>query len=330
MVVITIMETIYKFCKNADYIRINNSNIDDILNSNIPIDIKTNEITRSIDSSIDMTTIFHFPLNIKFDDTVRTEIDYMKTIELFYPSLFSWRFNGKHIECLGNILINNDDLGRFTRYNGVYGFIKSLGTRLIQVLKYRKHFDIYLKPETINTLISTGSINSMTDLYAIDINPDYPYDKILNFSKNRILTDVSIKTLDMKFWVREINPDFFKEYKENDTPKLELTQDSFASYPQCIKNIASLSKKGNHNRFLLATFLLKVHIQRDAKHQLDMMLSDDERNHMNTGNCKDQWRAILIKNYPCPSCRTMAIAGFCDHDCGKMSPKDIVEPRTCG
>jgi hypothetical protein len=70
-----------------------------------------------------------------------------------------------------------------------------------------------------------------------------------------------------------------------------------------------------------------VHGERDAKHQLDLVLSDEERNHINYGNCKDQWRTIVAKGYSPPSCKTMLELGFAEtiDDC--IGEIDKYEPE---
>jgi len=133
----------------------------------------------------------------------------------------------------------------------------------------------------------------------------------------------------MRYWIREINPDYYKANAFTDIKNKKIKADikSFGKYPPCIKKLAGLPKKGNYNRFLLATFLLGVHGERDAKQQFDMMLTDDERYHINNGNCKDQWRTIVTKEYSPPSCKTMIEAGFCPGNCGRPMPAYIEDEK---
>jgi len=126
--------------------------------------------------------------------------------------------------------------------------------------------------------------------------------------------------LNMKFWVREINPDFFKDSIPS-SKKIKLNNNTFNYYPPCIMQLAGMKSKGNYGRFLLSTYLLNIHHERDAKYQLDMMLSDEERNHINEGNCKGQWRAITAKQYPCPGCKLMKDHKHCPGECGFPSLK---------
>jgi DNA primase large subunit len=85
-------------------------------------------------------------------------------------------------------------------------------------------------------------------------------------------------------------------------------------YPPCIKRLAAQPKKGNYGRFLLSTFLLAIHSEKDARYQLSLMLTDDENNHMWTGNCKDQWKTIVSRNYAPPSMKTMIDTGLVEDD----------------
>jgi len=318
------LDNIYKFCETAREVYCETKNIEDVKNLSVTIDVDKDEIYRSIWGNND-TCIFNMSLQIKGNESLHDEIKYMQTIDMFYPETFSWRYNGKHIEVIAMIPINKEHLGIFTRYRGITEFISQLRKRLIAILKFRD-FNTELKYKTIYShILSTGSINNKTGCYVVDVSADESFYDIMSRSNKKIMKGLDIRTLDMKFWVKEINPDFYKEFHH--PPKMKKysikEEDIFSKYPPCIKKISGLPKKGNYNRFLLGTFFLGVHNERDAKHQLDVVLDDKERHHVNSGNCKDQWRAILIKNYSPPSCKTMIDAGFCDKDCGKAAPIDL-------
>jgi hypothetical protein len=258
-------------------------------------------------------------MNLLKYGTIHDEIKLMKTIELVYPDIFSWRFDGTNIECLAIIPMKKENMGIMTRYGGYYGFIRLLRDRLLEILKYRGDV-VILSKQIDNMIISTGSINYNTNMWAVDIQPNTKIEKILMYSASRIIKESVPKELDMKYWVRELNPDFYREAAPPMVTrnKYEVTPETMNQYPPCIKEIGNLKKKGNYARFLLGSFLLGIHNERDAKHQLDLMLTDKEREHVNTGNCKDQWRAILTKKYAIPSCKTMQEHGFCPGKCSKF------------
>ena len=303
-------EIIYNFCKNAEHIYYGTSVVDSLKDLRMELDFGKNEVYRSRRGNDD-THIFDMKMDVGVQGSLLDEVKCMKTIELFYPNTFSWRFDGEHIQAIALIQMSKENLGIFGRYNGVNSFIKYLRRQLINVLKYRDLSQVNYTDVIEDKILSTGSINSKTNSYVIDIlvNDD-PQIYIPWASATRRIRNPVLKTLNMKFWVREINPDYYKEVPVKKSKKYALTNDVWDKYPVCIKRIAALPKKGNYNRFLLATFLLGVHNERDAKHQLDLMLSDEERIHMNSGNCKDQWRAIVAKGYSPPSVKTMLELGF--------------------
>ena len=314
------MKHIYKFCKDAIHISGTTHEIESLSDYKINIDMNKDMIKRNRVST-DYSTIFDFPLLLNGADTLPEQVRYMRSIELFYPNKFSWRFNGKEIEAIARIPMKKEYLGIFGRYKGMYQFITYLRKQLINVLKYRDLVDDARAKVWYNEIIATGSLNIDTNLYAIDILPTYAESKILDNANNRIITDVEIKDLDMKFWVKEINPDFYKtiDYSKK-AKKYPITPEIWSKYPKCIGRLCKMEKKGNYNRFLLATFFLAVHNERDAKHQFDIVLSDTEREHINTGNCKDQWRAILARNYNPPSWKTMIESGHVKDDDDTSAP----------
>ena len=313
------MKNIFNFCDGAERISGCTEKIENLSKYLIKLDINKDEIYRSRYDK-DMTAVFNFILNIKNEQSLKEELVFMKTIELFYPNKFSWRFNGKHIEAIGKIPTETENLGIISRYGGIAEFIKYLRKRLLTILKYRGIHDVPSTIEIEEFILATGSLNSNTDLFCIPINTDMTYIDILNNSTKRNISGIGMKALDMKFWVREINPDFFKPYTEKTIKKYPISDKIFEKYPPCVHVIANKKLKGNYGRFLLSTFLLGVHNERDAKHQLDIMLSDEEKVHMNHGNCKDQWRTIVAREYSAPSCKTMIENGFCTENCGKPYP----------
>jgi len=311
------MNKTYEFCKNAERIYTTTGRTADMLGGNFNIDLESEEVYRDR-HDINSNCIFNMELGLKNGCTVKEEVDYMQTIELFYPNVFSWRFNGHHIECIGRIPVNNDTVVTLGRYRGEYGFIQMVRDRFLEILKYRG--DLLILAKVINPyIISTGSINMFKNMWVVDISPKDTFAQILNNSNNRRINSVKIKTLDMNYWIKELNPDFFREYEPfRNVSKYPVSISVMSKYPPCIQKLMLLKTKGNYPRFLLSTFLLGVHNERDAKHQLDMMLSDTERQHMNIGNCKDQWRAIVARRYSSPSCKTMIENGYCPFKCSRF------------
>lgn len=312
------MDKIERFCEGAESILVSSKRLESLKDGSIQIDLKTNEVYRSIYDK-DLSIIFQMEFN--FHIPLLNQIFFMKTIELYYPKMFLWRFNGQNIECLGYVPMVKENLGIFSRYKTVENFILRLRKQLVTVMRYRQVND-YIFDNVVNPYIyATGSINNTTNLYTIEISPQDSEVEILTKSCNRATEVTKIAHLPMRFWVREINPDFYKEpVLERFNRKIPVTNDVFKYYPECIKRLAAQKKKGNYGRFLLATYLLAIHNERDAKHQLDILLDDSEREHMNEGNCKDQWRAIITKNYPPPSGKTMIEQGYCGPHCGCIYP----------
>ena len=312
------MKHIDNFCHNAERISINTNNIPSVLNNEIEIDVNHDEVRRTR-YGIDGSCIFTMRMNILKHGTLNDEIKFMKMIELVYPKAFSWRFDGWHIECIALIPMKKEYMGILGRYKGSYGFIKMLRDRLLEILQYRG--DKVITSQMISTMIvATGSINSQTNAWSVDIKINDKAETIMANSAERKLRTSELTPLDMKYWVKEINPDYYKagEPPMQKRNKYLITEHIMKQYPPCIHKISGLKTKGNYPRFLLGSFLLGVHNERDAKHQLDIMLTDKEREHMNEGNCKGQWRALIAKQYPIPSCKTMIEHGFCPKQCDKF------------
>ena len=313
------MKHIYEFCKDAERIHCSSTSIESLKDLEIKINKNKDDVWRSRYNKDD-SCIFTYSLGLRKTENLYKEIDYMRTIELFYPDTFNWRFTGTHIECIALVPAKNDNLGIISRYGGSYGVVQYLRKQLNNILKYRDFTDVSASKYVSDKIIATGSLNIKTGFYVVNISPTMDIMSILMMAKNRTIVPVPMKELNMRYWVKEINPDFYKEIPEGKQKKYAISKDVHNTYPPCIKAIAGMKKKGNHNRFLLATFLLDIHNERDAKHQLDIMLNDSERAHLNTGNCKGQWRAITARNYPPPSCKAMIESGHCNEDCKRPHP----------
>ena len=311
------MNIIEDFCKDAETISINSYRVEDMFSHKFKINKSSDEIYRDRHDK-DGSFIFNMELGLKKNGTLNDEYKFMNTIELFYPNLFSWRFNGHHIECIAKVCLNKSTITSISRYRGENGFIQLMRSRFLEILQYRG--DLLITSKIINPhVIATGSINNTNNMWVVDINPKNTLAQIFINSNTRKLVSPTIKTLDMKYWIRELNPDFYREYERfKNVQKYPLSPTIMSKYPPCIHKIMQLKTKGNYARFLLATFLLGVHGERDSKHQLDLMLSDEERQHMNIGNCKDQWRAILSRKYSPPSCKTLIENDYCPFKCSRF------------
>lgn len=313
------MNLIFNFCENAEKIFVSSTEVKDLKKLQIKINPLKDEVWCSRYTK-SLGCLFDFSLKINPTTTIDDEIQYMQTIELFYPNTFDWRFNGEHVEAIAYIPMTKDNLGMFTRYGSVFNFIKYLRKQLSNILRYRGYEGLGIYKYIDHKIIATGSINTETQLYVVNISPSYSKTDILTLSNNRITSGFYPVTLDMRFWIREMNPDFFKLVPRLEKKMHPVSKEIVSKYPPCIKKLYAMPEKGNYNRFLLATFLLGVHKERDAKHQLDVMLTDAERTHMNYGDCKDQWRTIVVKKYTPPSCKTMIECGFCEDNCGRAAP----------
>ena len=306
------MDKIYEFCRDAERIYASTENTSSLKEMEINIDIKKDEVWRSIYNK-NMDCIFTFELSYGDGHSIVEQVDFMKTIELYYPGIFSWRYNGKNIEVTALVPFSKKEyLGIFGRYKGVLGFVSKLRHKITDVLKYRDFAGVAVTKFVDKKIIATGSINTETNMYCINISPDKSMGEIVIDANMRKMSGSGLKELDMRYWVREMNPDYYKDIRTKTTKKLPISDEIWTKYPKAIQKIAGLKKKGNYNRFLLATYFLGIHNERDAKHQLFSCLSDGERQHMSGGNCKDQWRAIVAKGYSPPSIKTLIEHGFAE------------------
>jgi len=316
------MKFIKQFCEGAERLAINTDNLLVMDTDILHVEFDKDSIKRSRMNN-DLSCIFNMTFDLNQSITLSEQISFMKTIELFYPDTFNWRFDGENIECYALLEMKPEYMTIYGRYRSVFDFIKQLRERLLTVIRYRGFKNLNISKFITSMVHVNGSINIDTELYVIEIEPSYDLFLILNNSKKRLSFIKETKPLNMKYWVKEMNPDFNRKIIVQHNNVIPLEDNTFSLYPPCIKNIAGLPKKGNYNRFLLATFFLAMHTQKDAKHQLLSVLSDSERNHILHGNCKDQWRSITVKKYNGPSCKTMVECGACTQDCGNPYPHFI-------
>lgn len=290
-------------------------------NELLKIDLTKNEIYRSIENRDD-SVLFVLDLTPELDKYFNNPIQMLlhtledaKSIEKVYPHIFKWVFDGLVLKAYAIVPSNNPKSHTtITRYGGTINFIKILRQHLRNIVKLKNakapSYNFFnIKEDVPETELSIGSINKKTELYSIGININSSYKTILNYSKINKSIDTQLNTLNMKYWAREINPDFITEAKhiKLDNP-ISLTDDTYNTYPAPIRRLMELPRKGNYNRYLIARFLLSVHSPKDAKFMYYAVLGEDEREHVKKGNCNTQWSYIRnnFKRYSCPSMKELA------------------------
>ena len=109
------MDKIYEFVKNSERVYCSTSDITTIKDLKLAVNPSKEEILCSRFST-ENDCIFNF----KFDTnaTLDEQLVLMKTIEMFYPDIFTWRFDGQSIELLGKVMNRKENLGRLSRYKG--------------------------------------------------------------------------------------------------------------------------------------------------------------------------------------------------------------------
>ena len=304
------------------------------------LDLEHHEIHRSIEYNNGNVLFVHSLLpkisDIHIDNPLQLLIKNIKqanVIELVYPDTFQWVFNGLNL-CAYAIIPSGSTISNttLTRYGGTRNFVKILNQHLTNIRTMEKgvspNYDFSSNKEAINeTEISIGSINMFNKLYSIPIDLRMGYKNILLRSKYCKVTDFNLKLLNMKYWAKEVNPDFINEAKHIKLKHSVSIDNGFDLYPPCVKNLMAIPKKGNLNRFKLARFLLNTHKPHEAKFVYDTVLTKEERDHIKNGNCNGQWNYIRnnLKLYNCPSCREMI--PFCDKGCKFGHPLEPIQNK---
>lgn len=323
---ITQISTISTFCNNAKYYLVkfpyDKGDFGKILKQEelIKVDLKNNEIYRSIEEK-DGNTLFAYSLRPKeaeelVDNPLQLLINNLeeaRRIERVYPGIFKWVFDGICIKAY-TIVPSGDSIANstITRFGGTEMFMKILRQHLDNIRKLgignTPNYDFLHNKDKIEEIeLSIGSINLFNKLYCISINLVMNYIEVIKKSRDNIQFNVPLTILNMKYWAKEVNPDFLMESKHI-TLKTPLAIDmEFKLYPEVIKRLMTLKYKGNYNRFLLARFLLSAHNPRDAKFIYDSVMGDEEKRHIESGNCKQQWNSFLnnFKRYGCPTMREL-------------------------
>jgi len=308
------MINIIKFCEGAETILCNTKEIDGLKDNTLSIEKETTAIQRTRYAK-DSSCIFTMELGTPHEQDIMLEWERLLTVSQFYPGIFSYRYNGRHLEVIANIPMIIKYAGAIRRFGNSFNFISLLRKRINKILRLKNLLSNDLTLLVDVNILATGSINLDTNVFCVDIAKT---DTVIGVYKRAMTGEVitpEIKQLDMKFWAREINPDMNKSASRyHSEKKYPISDDIMTYYPPCIQRLASQPKKGNYGRFLLSTFLLAVHSEKDAKYQLSLMLTPDENEHMRNGNCKDQWKTIVGRNYSPPSVKTMIDAGHVEDD----------------
>jgi len=324
---------IYEFLKNSKYYSIVYSYDNDeelgriIKNEELKeIDFSENEIHRSIEyRNDDRLFVIDF-----VDDSRRfvdnnlqiflNSFDDARAVEEVYPNIFTWVFDGFCIKGYA-IVPSGSPISHPTisRYGGTSNFISILRRHLKNIagLKKGKSPDYNfsnLQDKIKETEISIGSFNKKYGNYSIVIDLKDSWKDILKNSTKCISLDIDLTTLKMKYWTKEVNPDFISEAKHiklNNPIRVKGIDERkiFDLYPAPIKRLMALQDKGNYNRYLLARFLLSVHAPDDAKHLYYTIIgiNPKELDHVKSGNCSTQWNYIInnLDKYDCPSMKEL-------------------------
>lgn len=301
------MKNILAFCENAESIFFNTEKVETPLNTKqLKIDEDKVAVYRTRFSK-NGDYIFNFKLSDNNNNDLNTEIERVDTLQQMFPNLFSYRYNGEHMEVVAWIKGFASNKVAVKRYKNVTAFIKLLRKKLNYVLKLKK-LQVHEYDVVLPTIISTGSINIFTNAYCVD----YQFEEQTSFMRRIIsgdVVDTTLKVLDLSYWLKEIPPVKQKTTKKSFS-KYPVTSDIIDYYPPCIKRLIEVPRKGNYGRYLLATFLLAVHHEKDAEAQFYNLLTMDEKEHVLDGNCSEQWEVIVERKYPPPSVKTMIDNGY--------------------
>ena len=320
------LKTIRRFCDGANYYLVRyDKDFGKILDKEeiIKINIEENEIFRS---TLYKNDDLLFALDLKYESNNYIEnplqlllrtLEDARAIEAVYPHIFTWVFNGLNIKAYAIIPSGTPKThSTISRYGGTENFYKVLSKHLKNISKMKKgqspDFNfLEIKDVIPENELAIGSINKTTGMYSICVDLSMTYNQILKASQKFISKDCMFNRLDIKYWAREVNPDFITDAKHLKLKEpISISDDVFNLYPLPIKRIMGLKHKGNYNRFLISRFLLSVHSPKDAKFMYFSILGEDEREHVKSGNCSTQWNYVMnnMKRYDCPSLRE--VSGF--------------------
>jgi len=321
------LQIIEKFCNNARYYFVKFENNRDgefgkIISGAdlLSIDLENNEVHRSIEYQND-DRLFVYDTKphgniIKAENPLQlliNNVEEMNIIERVYPNIFKWVFDGISIKAYAIVPSGTPKAhSTISRYGGTEMFIKILRQHIENLSNLYKggspDYQFFKNNTDIpETEISVGSVNLFNMLHAIAITPEMEYVEIMMNSKRNVSKDVPLNHLNMKYWAREINPDFINEAKQISIDRTLSIDEGWELYPKVITNLMELKDKGNYNRFLLSRFLLAVHKPHDAKFIYYSVLSQEELDHVKKGNCSTQWNYVMNnrKRYDCPTMKEL-------------------------
>lgn len=327
-------ELIVDFVKDAEYYSIvyysgNDTDFGKIIEKEelLHLDLKDNEIRRSIEyKNGDRLFVVDFSdTNNRFIDSslqlILNTLNKARAIEDVYQNIFTWVFDGVSIKGYAIVPSGKPTAHpTISRYGGTENFIRILRQHLKNIAKMKMggvpdYNFLNLTDKIVNEEISIGSYNKKHGNYSVIIDTSMDWRTITRNSNKCISKDIDISKLDMKYWAKEINPDFISEAKHiklnNPLPVKGINEyEIFALYPAPIKRLMEMKDKGNYNRFLLARFLLSVHAPDDAKHMYYTILGQNpkELEHVKSGNCSTQWNYVInnLKKYDCPSMKELS------------------------
>jgi len=313
------LTTMKRFCEGANYYLVRyDKDFGKILQKEeiANVDITKNEIYRSTEFR-NNDKLFVLELKIESGNYVENPLqlllrtmDDARAIEAVYPHIFTWVFNGLNVKAYALIPSGEPKAhSTLSRYGGTENFYRVLTKHLKNISKMKKgqspDFNFLEMRESVpENELAIGSINKFTGNYSVVIDLSMSYKDILKASKKFVTLPLTLNKLDVKYWAREVNPDFIQEAKHIKLKEpIPISDEMFALYPEPIKRIMSLQHKGNYYRFLISRFLLSVHSPKDAKFMYFSILGESEREHVKNGNCSTQWNYVMnnMKRYSCPS-----------------------------
>lgn len=320
-------EVILNFCKDAEKINVllDTSDIN-------KLDLK-NEIRRTINTKSG-DILFLVNLSKQHDLTQRlipTErllksIEDMRAINEVYPNLFNYIFNGEDLYVTATLEAAKPEFQSvISRYGSVTKCYLFLMKRVLDIVKIKRKLPstTILPSETEIELfpLSVGSINIKNNMSVVFVIPKDTYIDILKKSRDSVFEKTEMKKLDLKYWIKEINPDWEVESGRKRLVNPVPINPDF--YPMCIKNIMAQKHKGNKLRFTLLRFFYSIHVPSDAKFIFLSCLSDEEREHVLNGNCKKQIEYVLnnIERYGIPS--HLETRMYCDKTCTVENLTDL-------
>ena len=331
------------FVKNSKFYLVK---IDDTINGEIgkiirreeliKLNLSMNEVYRSVDYKDDnVLFVYDLKSNISGNrknplSLLKANLEEARTIESMYPNIFTWVFDGLSIKAMAIVPSGVDKShSTLSRYGGTHKFINILRQHLSNIGKmvrgvspdysFLKHDNDICEQE-----LSVGSINKSTNLYSIFIDLKEDYMDIIKRSIRCDSLDCELNFLNMKFWAREINPDFVVDSKTSKLEKSLPLNKAYVMYPKAINTMMNLPYKGDKYRDIIARFLLSIHDPSDAKHVFYSIFGDEELAEVRKVG-KNSWNYSINnhKKYGCPT--NEEILEFIDKDYTLSHPLEEIQ-----